>query len=226
MARLIANLYPKKNKKKTGWKLHKNKNNIRHILDNTTHFNVELKALSAALCSRNFLLFLEILSGINYLQADPYFMGGGAMATGRNGFLNPHIDYNYNQKIQSWRRLNFLLYLTEDWEKEWEGNLQLLSNDGKKVEREIEPLFNRAVILVTSNTSFHGQPIPLNCPANIYRNVFSSFYYTNKRPSDSFAYAHYTFYNDKDSPEKTSMETSPYAELITEDFLTKNQITN
>ena len=221
MARIIGDSYPKANTKKTGWKLHNNKNNIRHILDNTTHFNAELKALSAALCSRNFLLFLETLSGINSLQADPYFMGGGAMATGRNGFLNHHVDYNYNQKIQAWRQLNFLLYLTENWEQEWEGKLQLLSNDRKKVEREIEPLFNRAVIFVTTNTSFHGQPTPLNCPETIFRNVFSAFYYTNKRPKDSYDYAHYTFYNNTESPEKTKMETSPYAELITEDYLRK-----
>ena len=221
IARKISRSYPVADMKKPGWKFHNNKNTKRYFLEDTSLFDPDLKAFSAGLCSRSFLLFLETLTGIKSLQADPYFLGGGAMATGTGGFLNSHVDYNYNQKIQSWRRLNFLIYLTENWEEKWEGNLQLLSENGVDVIKEIVPLFNRAVVFETNSKSFHGQSEPLKCPENTYRTVFSAFYHANEKPSDTYDYAHYTYYNKTDKPEKASMDTSPYAELITNNYLKK-----
>ena len=87
-ARLISDSYPHANSNNLNWKFHNNENTERYLLEDTTLFGSALKAFSAALCSRSFLLFLETLTGIKSLQSDPYFMGGGAMSTGRNGFLN------------------------------------------------------------------------------------------------------------------------------------------
>lgn len=219
IAREVAKCYPKAGSSNKNWKYHKNSNVERYLLEDTTDFEPELAAFSASLCSRSFLLFLETLTGIKALLADPYFMGGGAMATGTNGFLNVHVDYNYNQKIQGWRRLNFLLYLTEEWEKEYKGNLQLFSYDGSSLVKEVTPFFNRAVVFETTSTSFHGQPEPLACPTDIYRNVFSAFYYTSEISEQSHPFPHYTLYRDNKTIQRASMESSPYAELITEQYL-------
>ena len=82
--------------------------------------------------SRKFLLFLEALTGLNSIIPDPFFMGGGAMMAGKGGFLNVHADFNYHHKLQSWRRINALFYLTPNWKSNWGGNLELWSKDKKK----------------------------------------------------------------------------------------------
>ena len=53
------------------------------------------------------------------------------MATSKGGFLNVHADFNYHHKLQSWRRINVLFYLTPKWKK-WGGNLEFWSKDKKK----------------------------------------------------------------------------------------------
>ena len=94
-----------------------------------------------------FLLFLETLTGIKSLLPDPYFMGGGAMITKQGGYLNIHVDFNWHQKLQAWRRCNVLFYLTQDWKEEYEGKLELWSKDGKKKVKEILEDFNVGIII-------------------------------------------------------------------------------
>ena len=101
--------------------------------------------------SRKFLLFLETLTGVESIIPDPYFVGGGAMTTRSGGFLNVHADFNYHHKLQSWRRLNVLFYLTPNWKKNWGGKLELWSKNKKKKIKEIDPIFNRAVIFNTTS---------------------------------------------------------------------------
>ena len=50
-----------------------------------------LRVFANTVISRQFLLFLETLSGIDCLLADPYFIGGGAMATGPGEFLKTDV---------------------------------------------------------------------------------------------------------------------------------------
>ena len=159
--------------------------------------------------SRKFLLFLETLTGIETINPDPYFMGGGAMSCGNGGFLNIHADFNFHHKLQLWRRCNVLFYLTPNWKDEWGGKLELWSNDKKEKVVEIEPYFNRMVIFSTTSESFHGQPVPTKTPDNVYRNVFSSFYYTTDKDEKTLSDPHYTKY---------SIEKNEYAKKIGNDY--------
>ena len=204
--------YPKINeieKIDKNWKIHKNENNLRYLLEDSSLFKKNLKVFSMLTNSRKFLLFLETLTGLESIIPDPYFVGGGAMTTGTGGFLNIHADFNYHHKLQSWRRLNVLFYLTPNWKKKWGGQLELWSKNKKKKIKEIDPLFNRVVIFNTTSESFHGQPIPTICPKNVYRNVFSAFYYTNIKDKKTLSEPHFTRY---------SIKNNPYATKIAKDY--------
>ena len=58
--------------------------------------------------ARQFLLFVETLTGIDNLIPDPYFIGGGVHLSGRDDFLNIHADFNWHHKLQAYRRVNAL----------------------------------------------------------------------------------------------------------------------
>ena len=94
-------------------------------------------------------------------------------------------------------------------EQKWGGNLELWDKNNKKKIIEIEPLFNRIVILNTTSNSFHGQPIPISTPKNIFRNVFSAFYYSYEKDKETFSEPHFTRY---------SIDNNPYAKQISEDY--------
>ena len=211
--------YPSVKNLQGSFKLHDHQYASRHFLEDSTHFPINLKLFSQAISSRSFLLFLETLSGIKSLIPDPYFMGGGAMVTAHGGFLNIHVDFNWHQKLQSWRRLNALFYLTEDWKEEWGGNLELWSEDGKHKVTEIAPLFNRVVIFSTTSKSFHGQPQPVLSPIGKPRRVFSAFYYSNEKHPQTESDPHFTRYVHDKRINLAKFETSPYAQAITDAYL-------
>ncbi len=221
IAETISNEYPQISNLNSSYKFHDNENVRRYLLEDTRYFSNNLKFFAAAISSRSFLLFLETLTGIKALIPDPYLMGGGAMMTGAGGFLNVHVDFNWNQKLQVWRRCNVLFYLTKDWRSEYGGNLELWSVDGKSKVKEIEPLFNRVVIFDTTSESYHGQPDKINTPKNIFRNVFSAFYYATEKTEKIDSNPHFTKYSTSDDKrnDMADFKTSPYADGITKDYL-------
>ena len=206
----LAKDFPKLSKiNNKKWRVHKNDNVIRYFVEDSSQFNKNLKLFSMVINSRKFLLFLETLTGIKSIIPDPFFMGGGAMLTGKGGFLNVHADFNFHHKLQSWRRLNVLFYLTPSWKSSWKGNLEFWSKNKKKKIKQIEPKFNRVVIFNTTSLSFHGQPEPINCPKYISRNVFSAFYYSPFRDKNTSKDPHFTKYDIKNNP---------YAKNIIKDY--------
>ena len=71
------------------------------------------------------LCFLEGLTGIDGLIADPHFDGGGFHEISRGGKLGIHADFRINRKLHLERRLNLLLYLNKDWDEAYGGALEL-----------------------------------------------------------------------------------------------------
>jgi Rps23 Pro-64 3,4-dihydroxylase Tpa1-like proline 4-hydroxylase len=216
----LAFEYPKPSQD-SSFKFHNHQNASRHFLEDAKYFQPKLRLFSAAISSRSFLLFLETLTGIKSLLPDPYFMGGGAMMTGSGGFLNVHVDFNWHQKLQAWRRCNVLFYLTKDWKEEYGGGLELWSENGDQKVKEVLPMFNRAVIFSTTATSYHGQPSKVVAPTGVYRNVFSAFYYATKKNELIDNSPHFTKYNNEDERKKDTprFDTSPYSEKIMDDYL-------
>lgn len=223
MAHLIALEYPRIDTDSGNFKFHNHKNVSRYLLEDIRKYPLNLRLFASAINSRSFILFLETLTGIKALLPDPYFMGGGAMMSSSGGFLNIHVDFNWHQKMQVWRRCNALFYLTENWKDEYAGKLELWSDDGSVKITEIAPLFNRVVVFNTTSKSYHGQPVPFVAPAGTYRHVFSAFYYTSATSEDIAPLPHFTKYNGSDERQNNvaQRDTSPYSEGITADYLSE-----
>jgi hypothetical protein len=209
LAESLAAAYPDPSTDDVPWRTHDNVNVSRRFLEDVQYFPPTLRRFADAVTARQFLLFLETISGIDCLIADPYFIGGGAMVSGRGDFLKSHADFNWHHKLQAHRRLNALLYLTPDWDAAWGGELELRSPDDGNVERRVAPAFNRLVVFAVSDEAVHGQPEPLRCPPDVYRRVFSMFLYTTRRDDAEWNEPHFTLYRP---------ENSPYGQSLLEDY--------
>jgi Rps23 Pro-64 3,4-dihydroxylase Tpa1-like proline 4-hydroxylase len=137
-----------------------------------------VRNLFAELNSQAFLAFLEELTGIDGLISDPHFEGGGLHETKRGGHLGIHADFNVHSVLKVERKLNLLIYLNEDWDPSFGGQLELWDQGMKECAVKIEPVFGRAVIFNTALDSFHGHPEPLNCPPERSRRSIATYYYS------------------------------------------------
>lgn len=144
--------------------------------------------------SSAFLDFLETLTGIEGLIADPHYFGGGVHQIEPGGFLKIHADYNIHPRLHLDRRLNALLYLNENWKDEWGGHIELWDESMSQAVQKIAPVFNRLVIFTTTDTSYHGHPEPLACPPGVQRRSLALYYYSNGRPEEEQSEAHSTLY--------------------------------
>jgi hypothetical protein len=147
-------------------------------------FPPAFKRLDALSSDPEFRAYLTRLTGIDSLEFDPDYNGGGLRESRSKAFLPVHLDFNYHPKTLSHRRLNFLLYLNPVWEESWGGNIQVHLDP--KVHREkslvssFAPLMNRVFIFETSESSWHGFD-RLNPPDGIARRAWSIYYYTKDR---------------------------------------------
>lgn len=136
------------------------------------------KNLFYALNSRPFILFLEEMTGIKGLIPDPYFMGAGIHKTLNGGHLDIHADFNLHKQMNVERRLNVLIYLNKDWQKEWGGSFEIWDKQMAKKEASFVPLYNRMVCFSTGSDTFHGNPEPVNHPDGEPRQSIALYYYT------------------------------------------------
>jgi hypothetical protein len=150
------------------------------------------RALLYQLNSSVFIDFLERLTGIRGLIPDPHLWGGGVHQIIRGGFLKVHADFNHHPRLKLDRRLNLLLYLNPEWQKEWGGQLELWDREMTECRKKILPLFGRCVVFNTTDFSYHGHPDPLNCPEGMTRKSIALYYYSNGRPRGETAGEHYS----------------------------------
>lgn len=140
--------------------------------------------------SKEVLNYLEELTGIPDLIADPEFYGGGVHRILTGGKLSVHADYNFHPLTKLHRRVNLLLYLNKDWKEEWGGDLQLWNKDMSMCVKKILPIFNRAVIFNITSDAYHGHPGPLKSPEGIDRLSFALYYFTKERPIEEITDPH------------------------------------
>lgn len=157
----------------------KDKRNIRDVLRMPPTYRQLIWELNSA----RFLGFLAALSGIPSLLPDPTLRGGGIHQIGTGGFLKLHVDFTSHRDFALDRRLNFLLYLNEDWPASYGGDLQLWDKELQGPPVRVAPLLNRCVVFSTTGDSYHGHPEPLTCPEGVFRKSIALYYYTNGRPA-------------------------------------------
>ena len=135
--------------------------------------------LAQCLNSGPFLAYLEKLTGIPNLIADPSYFGGGVHWIDNGGYLEVHADFNHLKKYNLARRINLLLYLNKDWKDEYNGHLELWDRATLTKRKTVAPLFNRAVVFSTVKEALHGHPTPLSAPPGVARRSLALYYYTN-----------------------------------------------
>jgi len=163
---------------KEEWKTFDTKYEKKSQLSNDDSLGPNTRAFIHNLNSGSFLTFLEKLTGIKSLIADPYLAGGGLHKIEPGGKLGIHTDFNRNDHLRLHRRINVLVYLNEDWEESFGGHFELWSDPKGAHKKKILPIFNRMAIFNTTGNSFHGHPEPLTCPPDRARKSLALYYYT------------------------------------------------
>ena len=149
------------------------------------------------LLSVDFIEKLSKITGISPLYPDIGLHGGGWHMHSKNGNLAVHLDYSIHPKLNLQRKLNLIVYLEEDYDPAWGGSLQLWSHnkDNKRPlnkVKEIEPIFNKAIIFDTTQKSWHGFPEPIHPPEGKMRKSFAVYYMTDITSTAEERYrAHY-----------------------------------
>lgn len=150
----------------------------RKDLDSELKLAPLLRYLLLELNSATFLRFLQRLTGISGLIADPGMWGGGLHQSLRGGRLAVHADFLRHPTYQFERRLNVLLFLNRNWRETYGGELELWSRDMRRCVKKVAPIANRCVIFTTSAVSYHGYSHPITCPENVTRKSIALYYYT------------------------------------------------
>lgn len=167
-------------------------NEMRKIqITDPSAFSGPIAELNDFLASPEYLKELEFITGIPNLLADPSLAGGGIHMTGSRGRLDVHVDFNYLEEANLYRRLNLLLYLNPVWERSWGGAVELWDEKVSTRHHSFEPKLNRCVLFETSQRSYHGVE-EVRCPPEMTRNSFAVYYYTKEPPPDYPGYNHTT----------------------------------
>lgn len=133
-------------------------------------------ALRALLLSSEFAEAISRMYG-KTLFVDPDFVGGGLHRGGEGSYLDMHTDFNLHPRHRNWiRELNILLYLNRDWQPQYGGELELRNaRDGRA--GKVQPVFNRLVLMLTKDFTFHGYKA-ISFPAGTYRTSIATYAYS------------------------------------------------
>ncbi|MDX1942320.1 MAG: 2OG-Fe(II) oxygenase [Saprospiraceae bacterium] len=168
--------------KDQGWIHYMHVNEKKHGLNKMDLIPPFLQTLIQELNKDEFVSILSKLTGIEGLKPDPSLEGGGLHQSQRGGFLNIHADFTVHPHKRNWRRrVNLLVYLNEDWQPEYKGDLELWTRDMKECRQRISPIFNRVVVFNTDEDSFHGLPEPIQCPEGMTRKSIALYYFTEEK---------------------------------------------
>jgi hypothetical protein len=153
-------------------------------------------AIFAELRSPRFLQWLGAVTGIAGLAVDPQLHGGGLHQGSDGSYLDVHADFNVHPELGLYRRLNVLIYLNEQWESAWQGNLDLWSADMQECRQSIAPLMNRCVVMETHDRAFHGYT-ELRLPPGVTRRSLAAYYYSPERSDKQTAEPHNTLFQSR-----------------------------
>jgi Rps23 Pro-64 3,4-dihydroxylase Tpa1-like proline 4-hydroxylase len=162
------------------WFVYDNPLENKKACNNWYHFPPTTYEFFQKLNSEYFVDLLSKLTGFK-LHADHGLHGAGWHIQGNGGKLNVHLDYSIHPKLKLQRKINFIFYLTPEWNNEWGGNLEFWSNDDttnlpKQKIKTIENKFNRVVLFDASKNSWHGFSDIIKCPKDKYRKSIAMYY--------------------------------------------------
>jgi len=163
------------------WYVYNNPLEVKKTLNNWWKFPPATYSFMEYLNSDAMISYIENLTGTGGLYPDLGLHGAGWHIHSNGGKLNVHLDYSVHPKLNLQRKYNLIYYLSEDWDTSWGGNLEFWSGNSKKAtsfSKQVDCVFNRAVIFDTTQNSWHGFPKKINCPDDQYRKSIAMYYLT------------------------------------------------
>ena len=182
---------------KEDWWEYNNPIEVKYANDKIKTLHPVIQNVFNALSTEKITDKIKILSGINDLEHDPTLHGAGLHLHPRNGRLLLHLDYEKHPVLENkQRRLNIILYLSKNWKPEWNGSTELWNKSLTEKIKESPVVFNSALIFQTTEESWHGVPLKIMCPSDIFRKSLAFYYIspldssenTNKFGSNSSGY--------------------------------------
>lgn len=162
----------------TDWHIYKNAIENKKTSNNWNLFPSLTYRVFKYLCSDEFINLIADLIG-SELYPDVGLHGGGWHIHSNGGNLNPHLDYSIHPKLKLQRKLNLIIYLSENMTEGMGGEFGMWANNNNEpgnLIKSFSPLFNRAVIFDTTQNSWHGMVSPVSCPPDIYRKSLAVYY--------------------------------------------------
>jgi Rps23 Pro-64 3,4-dihydroxylase Tpa1-like proline 4-hydroxylase len=133
------------------------------------------------------------ITGLSSLEPDELLYAGGISMMSRGHFLNPHIDNSHDKQRERYRVLNLLYYVSPRWTLQHGGNLELWPDGVKAPQQTVESRFNRLVLMITNEHSWHSVSKVL---ADDQRCCVSNYYFS-KYPAQDQDYYHVTSFRGR-----------------------------
>ena len=185
------------------WHEYKNPIEVKYAFDNINYLPDQLKNYYYYLSTPEIINIIGEITNINNLEYDEYLHGAGVHLHPKYGRLNIHLDYEKHPYSGKERRLNIILFMSKEWNTNWNGANELWNSDVTKCIAKTDIKFNRAILFKTNDISWHGLPDKILCPDNIFRKSLAYYYVSQlntkknenqcrkkakfvKRPDDTF----------------------------------------
>ena len=97
---------------------------LKHTVEDLAALGEPFLQWDELLKSREFIGWLETVTGIPGLIFDPAYVGAGTHNNFSGQSLDMHIDFNRHPISGLHRRLNLIVYLCPEWDTSWGGLLK------------------------------------------------------------------------------------------------------
>lgn len=158
------------------WHEYKNPIEVKYTYDNINELNVDIKNYFYYLSHPEIIEMMQKITNIHDLEYDEFLHGAGVHMHPRYGRLNIHLDYEKHPYSGKERRLNVILFMSKDWNSDWNGANELWNDDVSQCIKKTDVKFNRAIIFKTNDISWHGLPDKILCPENTFRKSLAYYY--------------------------------------------------
>jgi len=172
------------------WDRYENPFESKYTLRDKYNFPENLNKLFNDLESSEFVNKLSEITGYRLLlDSTRNFWGVHKYNSGDK--LDIHVDAGLHPITKQKKQVTIGIYLSSNWKEEYGCNLEMWSgdssesNEAKIYEKtySIPPLFNRMVIFTCNDYAWHGNPEPVNCPADSKR-IFVTISYLSENYTD------------------------------------------
>jgi len=166
---------------------------LKYVSAQMNRYDSLLEEIVYAFQQPELLSLVEQITALQALEPDSRLYAGGISLMAPGHFLNPHVDNSHDRSQQKYRVLNLLYYVSPDWSEHDGGNLELWPTGPKGLPITIVSKFNRLVVMVTHEHSWHSVSRSVGkadrcCVSN---------YYFSEHPIGSQQYSHVTSFRGR-----------------------------